>query len=206
MYGNPLNPSTCWITTLAVYFACQPTQPAGPIFPGSNQKARYGQILRQMIAEKEVNMFGTHSVRKGVATFACSGTTGGPSIASVCLRVGWSLGGVQDRYIRYEAAGDQYLGRVVAGLPLDGSEFAALPPHFINNEGQTVCLAVSEMYPLLKLSSCSHDILKLCVASLLYHAEYLQSVMLESHPLFSTFVFRFQSVLNDLKSRLLDGY
>ncbi|KAG6958584.1 hypothetical protein JG688_00010452, partial [Phytophthora aleatoria] len=58
------------------------------------------------------------------------GSTGGPSIVRICLHCGWSLGGVQDRYFRYESAGDQYLGRVVAGLPLNSSAFATLPPHF----------------------------------------------------------------------------
>jgi hypothetical protein len=72
---------------------------------------------------------GTHSIRKGASTYVCSGCTGGPSIVSVCLRCGWSLGGVQDRYLRYESAGDQFVGRVVCGLPLDSCEFAILPPH-----------------------------------------------------------------------------
>lgn len=86
--------------------------------------------MRQLIGElKQQTHYGTHSIRKGVATFAGSGSTGGPSIASVCLRVGWALGGVQDRYIRYEAAGDQYLGRVVAGLPLNSPSCAVPPPH-----------------------------------------------------------------------------
>jgi hypothetical protein len=90
---------------------------------------------------KNTNHYGAHSVRKGVATFAYNGTTGGPSIASVCLRVGWSLGDVQDRYIRYEPAGDQYLGRVIAGLPLNGADFALLPPHFVQNDDDVVCAA-----------------------------------------------------------------
>ncbi|KAH9111141.1 hypothetical protein AeMF1_004050 [Aphanomyces euteiches] len=55
-----------------------------------------------------------HSIRKGVATYACSCTTGGPSIVSVCLR--------------YEAAGDQFTGHVVAGLPVNSARFAVLPP------------------------------------------------------------------------------
>ncbi|OWZ09162.1 hypothetical protein PHMEG_00018175 [Phytophthora megakarya] len=104
LYANPLSPETCWITALALFLACRPTQPPGPLFPGSEQKARFGNILRKIIAElKHQTHYGTLYIRKGVATFACSGSTGGPSIASVCLRVGWSLGGVQDRYIRYEA-------------------------------------------------------------------------------------------------------
>lgn len=100
--------------------------------------------------------YGTHSVRKGVATFACSGTTGGPSIASACLRVGWYLGGVQDRYIRYESAGDKYLGRVVAGLPLNSADFAALPPHFDTYQDLAVRECSSEIFPALKDTSTLH--------------------------------------------------
>ncbi|KAF1793909.1 hypothetical protein GQ600_16797 [Phytophthora cactorum] len=114
-----------------VYLASNPTLKAGKLFPGSNQKSRFckalGKLLEDITGEK---VYGTHSIRKGVATYASSGSTGGPSIISVCLRCGWSLGGVQDRYFRYEAAGDQYLGRVVAGLPQNSAQFAVLPPHF----------------------------------------------------------------------------
>ena len=35
------------------------------------------------------------------------------------------------RYCRYEAAGDQYCGRVLSGLPLSCFRFATLPPKFI---------------------------------------------------------------------------
>ncbi|RHZ34822.1 hypothetical protein DYB26_012302 [Aphanomyces astaci] len=40
---------------------------------------------------------GTHSIRKGAATFVSSGSTGGPSLVSICLRCGWSLGSVFER-------------------------------------------------------------------------------------------------------------
>jgi len=83
--------------------------------------------------------YGTHSKRKGVATFASGGSTAGPSMASVCLRCEWYIGGVQDRYMRYEAAGDQFLCRVVAGLPLDSPDFAALPPHFVSSSEKSHC-------------------------------------------------------------------
>ncbi|KAG9401806.1 hypothetical protein AC1031_021973 [Aphanomyces cochlioides] len=191
MYANPLNPSICWITSLAIYLACRPTQSPGPLFPGSQQKARFGQILRQMVVEMQyVSHYGTDSVRKGVATFACSGSTGGPSIASVCLRVGWSLGGVQDRYIRYESAADQYLGRVVAGLPLNSGEFSSLPPHFRDNHDQFVGDVVEEMYPSLKSVSNLYDVLRLCIASLVQHYQFLQDTLPKSHSLLSTYIFR----------------
>jgi hypothetical protein len=57
--------------------------------------------------------FGSHSARKGASSHACSGTTVSPPIVSICLRAMWSLGHVKERYLQYEKAGDQYLGRVV---------------------------------------------------------------------------------------------
>ncbi|KAF1780750.1 hypothetical protein GQ600_3148 [Phytophthora cactorum] len=57
---------------------------------------------------------------------------GGPSAAAICIRAGWTLPGVQDTYIRYEAAGDRIVGRYVAGLPFEETEarsmfFGVLP-------------------------------------------------------------------------------
>ena len=40
------------------------------------------------------------------------------------------MGGITDTYCRYEAAGDQYCGRIVSGLPLFSFRFAVLPPIF----------------------------------------------------------------------------
>lgn len=131
MYASPLNPIVCWITALALYFACNPSLPPGQIFPGNDQKNRFAKVIQSMInADSSKQFYGTHSIRKGAGTYAPGGSTISPSIVSVCLRCGWSLGGVQDRYLRYAAAGDQFLGRVVAGLPLDNANFASLPPHF----------------------------------------------------------------------------
>jgi hypothetical protein len=72
---------------------------------------------------------GVHSIRKGAATFCCTGTTGGPSFASVCVHVGWSMGGVKDRYIHYEVAGDQVCGRAVVGLDVNSHTISVSPPH-----------------------------------------------------------------------------
>ncbi|POM70035.1 Hypothetical protein PHPALM_13606, partial [Phytophthora palmivora] len=130
-------------------------------------------------------------------------TTGGPSIASVYLRVGWSLGGVQDRYIRYESAGDQYLGRVVAGVPLNQAEFALLPPHFANNQDKVVQTSIDEMLPVMKSCSSLQDILKLYMASLVYHHDYLRRTLPTTHPLLSTYLFRHQEIVVQLHEALV---
>jgi hypothetical protein len=51
--------------------------------------------------------YGTHSLRKGVATFL-TGLLGGPSTLALFQRTGWSTG-VQQRYL-FEGGQDQYAG------------------------------------------------------------------------------------------------
>ena len=78
IYANPFSPETCWVTGLAVYLVCNPTQSSGQLFPGANQKSRFAKILQRILKkENEVcSEYGTHSIRKGVGTFACSGSSG----------------------------------------------------------------------------------------------------------------------------------
>jgi hypothetical protein len=205
IYANPFTPETCWITALAVYLACNPTQSAGPLFPGANQKNRFGKILQRILKkENEAHSeYGTHSVRKGVGTFACSGSTGGPSIVSVCLRCGWSLGGVQDRYFRYESAGDQFLGRVVAGLPLNKSDFAVLPPHFIDKNDHLASKYVNLMFPVLRQEVHLRPVLHMCLASLAYNSEYLVRTLRQNHPLLSTLIFCNERAMSQLQGRVI---
>jgi hypothetical protein len=42
----------------------------------------------------------------------------------------WSMGHVNERYLQFENAGDQYLGRVVCGLDVNDVKFAVSPPYF----------------------------------------------------------------------------
>ncbi|KAF1782382.1 hypothetical protein GQ600_22266 [Phytophthora cactorum] len=65
------------------------------------------------IAGRVPSDYGSHSARKGYSTYVSGCCTGGPSSASVCLRAGWNLPGVQDTYVRYEAAGDRVVGRLL---------------------------------------------------------------------------------------------
>jgi hypothetical protein len=47
---------------------------------------------------------GAHSDRKGGASFLSSGSVNGPSSTAVTLRVGWTMHGVEDRYLRWETS------------------------------------------------------------------------------------------------------
>ena len=70
-----------------------------------------------------------HGIRKGSASFATSGTTCPPSVASFAARVEWYMGTVLDVYWHFCAPGDHFLRRVLACLNPNKPEFASLPPH-----------------------------------------------------------------------------
>ncbi|KAG6947854.1 hypothetical protein JG687_00015838, partial [Phytophthora cactorum] len=111
------------------------------LFAGGNQYDPFSKILRRLMEEPNMTNLllteglkpsdiGTHSARKGSATYVSSCSNGGPSAAAICTRAGWTLPGVQDTYIRFEAGGDRIVGRYVAGLPFEETGFAVLPPFF----------------------------------------------------------------------------
>ncbi|EGZ25291.1 hypothetical protein PHYSODRAFT_407414, partial [Phytophthora sojae] len=89
IYANPSQPDCCWVLALGLYLGSNPTLVPGKLFPGSNQKSRFCKTIGRMLEDTGEKAYGTHSIRKGVATYASSGSTGGPSIVSVCLRCGW---------------------------------------------------------------------------------------------------------------------
>ena len=81
------------------------------------------------VSEQGVNpkLIGTHSIRKGAVTYMSS-LPGGPSILSVCIHAGWTMGTVSDVYMQYLSSGDQFVGHCLAILPLLWMEFVSLPP------------------------------------------------------------------------------
>jgi hypothetical protein len=116
----------------------------GPLYPGSeeSQSERFSAMLAVVLKKHEteinemgydISEIGVHSsIRKGATTYISSGTTAAPSSMSVNLRGGWSMGSaVRDVYMLYEKAGDQYIGRLTAGLPVLSEQFAVSNPAFI---------------------------------------------------------------------------
>jgi hypothetical protein len=100
---------------------------------------RFSKVLRKILEENEeafnnmvidIDTLGSHSARKGAATYCSTGSTVSPPMASICLRAGWSMGPVKEKYIHYEKAGDQYVGRVVCGLNVNSTRFAVSLPYF----------------------------------------------------------------------------
>jgi hypothetical protein len=223
LYANPTNPPICPILALAVLtfvrvlkYDSQAEAKGQPpnyrIFDGAHSESRYSEVLSRAIAslsESELprlggerKQLGTHSVRKGAASY-CAGMINGPSTVQVFLRAGWSLGNVQDRYLFAGAGGDQLTGRVLSGLPFTDSTFSSLPPHF-TSEG----LSRIDWPAILPLYSRLPETFKRALPSLLasicHHEQWLRSHLPAHHPLFASYLFA-SGCVSDLRELVVTG-
>jgi hypothetical protein len=141
VYANPLKPHICPVLALARFLFTFPETFSGnkPLFEGKNSYARYQKVFSQMLLDHgnvfrelgvEPSELGTHSARKGVGTLVAAGCTVAPPIVSICLRMGWALGGVLGRYFKRADAGDMHCGRTAAMQDPMRKEFAVCRPYF----------------------------------------------------------------------------
>ena len=222
VYANPLSPVICPVLALAVLIftrvlrydpdAEPQSLPNYRVFDGSSNDDRWSQLLGQVIgslSEEDVRLLGaekkqigSHSVRKGGATY-CAGMVNGPSSIQVFLRAGWSLGNVQDRYLFAGAGGDQLTGRALSGLPFTDSSFASLPPHF-NAAGLELIDWPAVLPPYARFPQTFKRSLPFLLASICYHEQWLRELLPAHHPLFNTYLFASGAVAI-LKSHVLTG-
>ena len=202
IYPNPLEPVICPLLALTMYLLLfgHILSENGSLFPGNDQYIRFSKLLKRTIdlhrdtiisMGHDPEFIGVHSIRKGAATYASSGSTSGPSGAAVNLRVGWTLGNTQDLYIWYEAAGDQYCGRVLSGLPLSSHKFAIIGPRFFLNESVTqniVSYAVKTCF--VKGPANFEAILMHGLATCLFHYDFLCGALSNNHRVLSCALFK----------------
>lgn len=162
---------------------------SGHLFPGGNQYDCFMDCLHRIINKHHEELYalgiapgdlGLHSARKGACSFASAGTTVSPPIVSICLRAMWSMGQVNEQYLQYEKAGDQYLGRVVSGLDVNSVSFAISSPFFdVENEMRAQIEALIKSYLVggEYLPAGVYHIFYFCFASLCYHFEFLTSTL-----------------------------
>ena len=123
MYSCPENPVICPVLSLCKHLICRPHILVGNcrLFEGSNQYEHLFSVLRSIVKAPEHKQafidrgfnpddFGTHCLCKGAVTHVACGVTSSPPIASICIRANWVMPGVMNQYIKYEGAGDQYVG------------------------------------------------------------------------------------------------
>ena len=117
---------------------------------------------------------------------------------------------IQDRYFRFEGAGDQHCGRVLSGLPADSAQLATLPPHFDMSLPETTNALLewaTLVFPIIH-NECI-DMLQYGMASALYHEPYLRQKLprfssIWSNPLFVSSSSP-ESVRNRFKSLICNG-
>ena len=219
VYSNPFKPWMCPVLALSRYIFSFPDTLKGdmPLFEGGSQYSRYQKnfaaILEKLKPELKIMGYqegdiGTHSCRKGVATFIASGCTVSPPIAPLCIRAGWVLGGMKDKYIFHENAGDQYVGRCASLLDQLSKEFAVSTPYFDFSELSDYDRneMKKKLNKFVKSRIPNSDIIRNqtwnvamnCFACVCYHYKYLSETL---HP---QCTFRASSIFRDIPKEFFD--
>ena len=196
VYANPITPAVCPILSIALYMLCFPilSRNQRKLFPGVEQYDHYRKAFQKLLQFNEVEAelvrsgvkaddLGTHSKRKGSGTYASSGSTACPSSVAIHIRMDWSMGNVPDRYLRYEAAGDQHVGRTVSGLPPNSYMFSILPP-FIEQPIPNMIEIITACFPNIP-PNC-YKFAEFCLASVAYHEQFLRDTLSSDHTLFNS--------------------
>jgi hypothetical protein len=145
---------------------------------------------------------GTHSFRKGIATFL-SACPGGANVLSIFKRLGWSIGEVPDRYIAYDAGQDQIVGRCAAGHDVADSNFSILPPHFTPDF--EIGFDWEEIIPgFFHFPSSFKSTLPFLLASVCYHHDFLLQMLDGRHPFFQSALWR-SGHISRLASEVING-
>lgn len=203
VYANPVKPEVCSILALGIFFlSTARTHHSGKLFEGNSQATRFGgafQKILESMSEKikqhgfDPSDFGSHSNRKGSATYVTSGTPDGPGQVAVNLRGGWTMTKVENSYFRFERAGDQFVGRTVAGLPIHSASFATLPPMFLEKTPEDTLFIENAMrtcFPFLtNAESALFPVVKFALASVVYHSDWLLRNVPKNHVLIQSALF-----------------
>lgn len=193
IYANPKDPLICSVLAIGLKL-CTETDTFGDlpfkIFPSPTSDNSFSLWMRKtadglardpdILLSVPADRIGTHSLRKGAATFV-NGLNDGPNPDSIKLRMEHKLGGCDFRYIFRGSGNDMLVGRSVTGMDTSSVEMGVLPPHF-------KCLVdVSEVISQAFISRSNNSLKRafpILIASVIYHWEWLQSNLPESHPFF----------------------
>ncbi|RHY05967.1 hypothetical protein DYB25_011450 [Aphanomyces astaci] len=105
--------------------------------------------------------------------------------------------------MHYERAGDQLVGRVVAGQPLNNAKFAVLPPHFKDTNSAAVLGAIKARFPALADVTHLRGIPAHGLASLEHLSNYILDIPPTKHTIFHTAPFREPLIMVALKAELV---
>jgi hypothetical protein len=143
VYANPQQPEVCPFLNLGLYVFSLPWLGLGAnaaLFPHDDKywSDTVRRFLSKSLTRQEqstlgvsIDDLGTHSIRKGAASFVSSQMQG-PSDTNIDLRAGWSVSGTAQQQYKFQVRsnGDHFTGRSLVGIHRTDPAFCALPPHF----------------------------------------------------------------------------
>ena len=187
VYANPLNPLICPVLALGVQlcsvsFLSYDRQ--DKVFNVKSPETSFSRWLskhcKEIFPSGRSSLIGTHSIRKGSATYAMN-VTNAPNGDAIKLRMEHLLGGCDDKYIFRGADADRVVGRCVNGLDSSSAEFATLPPHFAT--GSVVDLE-RVIAPAVWNGSTAEfkEAIPFLVASVIFHWDFLMANLHTNHP------------------------
>jgi hypothetical protein len=195
IYSNVFQPEICPVLGLALYILSGAVTSANNsnymLYDSTSPESAYTKWLHEKALKEcqdpEVRVMikdiGTHSFRKGSATFVTSFDV--ISEANINLRAGWTNGKVRSKYIFGTPGADQLIGRLLCGLDIHNvHRFLSLPAHISNDivyqwdEWLEIEHNFADYPSEFKLT------FKYLVASLAYHYSWIVNNVHKGHPIF----------------------
>lgn len=193
IYANPKDPLICSVLAIGLKLCTETDTFDGRIFkvfPSSTSDNSFSLWIRktadklaedpEILLSVPADRIGTHSLRKGAATYV-KGLNDGPNSDSIKLRMEHKLGGCDYRYIFRGAGDDMLVGRSVSGMDTTSAEMGVLPPHFKCHVdvSEVICQAI-----IARSTNSLKRAFPFLIASVVYHWEWLHSNLPKTHPFF----------------------
>ena len=108
---------------------------------------------------------------------------------SIFLRSGWSMGPIKYLYIHYKKAGDQFVGRSVAGISSLSKDFGMSPVHWYlinspsNLKYNMETVIEDSLVIRIDVSGPTFEILEYLFACICFHYEHLDAHLHPNHRL-----------------------
>jgi hypothetical protein len=92
------------------------------------------------------------------------------------------MGNVKDRYFKYAENGDQYVGRCLCLLPILNVELASSPPIYSSSADEEWIneMVITQFFALRGVTEFGL-LLRMCLASLLYHTDWIMQFLGVNH-------------------------
>lgn len=145
---NQDKPWICPVTAVAILLMSEMHNGTSIFESGSAAKA-YNRAIQESLNSEAVTAIceatgtnkkdiASHTFRKAPSTHVACGSLVAPSVFSILIRGGWSIGDVLHRYIKVGEAQDRFLAHLLAGRDIFDKEFHQLCPHFLSTPSDEV--------------------------------------------------------------------